>query len=97
MDFNFLEIFETLVLEHKVEVKEGVVLTCGDEINPKIYRKDGKVVIEFGAPFPYLHITKMGLDISNLVKPKVNKIELTKTNINIWLSILPYAIEFKRP
>lgn len=89
MEFNEDSVIK-LLTEKKLEVAEGVFLHCSDEINMKVYEKDGNVIIEFSAPFAYVHVESFGPKrLLNLVKPRVEYVKLTPKSRVIKLSSLP--------
>ena len=89
MDFN-LSTLETLIKVGKVEIQEGVFLTCEKhEVKPHLYVKDNSVVIEFSAPFVYLHVEKLGpKKLLNLVNPRVEYIIIKEKSYDVKLSSL---------
>lgn len=89
MEFN-LNTLETLIKVGKVEIQEGVFLTCEKhEIKLSMYVKDDNVVIEFDAPFVYLHVEKLGIKkLLNVINPRVESIIITDKSYNVKLSSL---------
>ena len=89
MNFS-LETLETLLKDRKVEVQEGVFVCCDKQlIHLDMYLKNGSVVIEFAAPFTYLHVEKLGpKKLLNLVKPRVESLTITPTSYLVKLSSL---------
>lgn len=89
MEFN-LKTLETLVKEKKVEIQDGVFLTCeNQEIKIHMYLKDGNVRIDFEAPFICLHVEKLGpKKLLNLVNPRVEYIIIKEKSFDVKLSSL---------
>lgn len=89
MEFN-LNTIETLIKEKKVEIQEGVFLTCdSQEIKPHMFLKDGEIRIDFDAPFVYLHVEKLGpKKLINLVNPRIEYIIIKEKSFDVKLSSL---------
>lgn len=89
MKFN-LSTLETLIKDKKVEIQDGVFLTCEKQtIKPNLYFKDNNIVIEFEAPFIYLHIEKIGIKkLLNIVNPRIESITIKEKSFDIKLSTL---------
>lgn len=90
MEFN-LDTLQALLVDKKVQVDDGVFL-CADSstIKTVITVNDEKeIVIEFDAPFTYLHVEKLGpKKLLNLVKPRVEVITISDKSIKVKLSSL---------
>lgn len=86
-DINSLK---TLLKTGALEVQDGVMLVSDhNQLSPKIYMKDEDLIIEFEAPFLYLHIEKLGpKKLLNLVKPRVEYIKSTPISTVVKLSTL---------
>lgn len=89
MDFS-PNILKKLLKDGRVEVQDGVFLVSeGKALKPTIYVKDDTLIIEFEAPFLYLHVEKLGpKKLLNLVRPKVEYIKITETSKLVKLSTL---------
>jgi len=89
VDFN-AKILKELLKIGRVEIQEGVFLVSdGKVLKPTVYVKEDALIIEFEAPFLYLHITKLGPKrLLNLVKPRVEYIKSTATSTVVKLSTL---------
>ena len=85
-----LTLLETLLKTGKVEIHEGVsILSEKQLIKSSVYLKDGEVVIEFDAPFLYLHVDKLGpKKLVNLVKPRIETIVIKEKSIAVTLSTI---------
>ena len=89
MEFN-LNSLRQLILNKSVEISDGVNLLSSGEINLKIYANDDDVIISFDAPFPYVHVTKVGpKKLLNLIKPRVEYIKLRSNSKVLKLSSIP--------
>lgn len=90
MEFS-LSTLQSLLVNKKVQVDEGVYL-CSDSSTIKTVmtvNDDKEIVIEFDAPFTYLHVEKIGPKrLLNLVKPRVEVITISDTSIKVKLSSL---------
>lgn len=90
MEFN-LDTLQSLLVDKKVQVQEGVFL-CSDSSTVKAVMtvNDNKeIVIDFDAPFTYLHVEKLGpKKLLNLVKPRVEVITISDKSIKVKLSSL---------
>ena len=90
MEFN-LDMLQSLLVNKKVQVQEGVFL-CSDSSTIKTVitvNDEQEVVIEFDAPFTYLHVEKLGpKKLLNLVKPRVEVITISAKSIKVKLSSL---------
>lgn len=86
-DINSLK---TLLKTGALEVQDGVMLVSDhNSLSPKIYMKDEDLIIEFEAPFLYLHVTKLGIKrVLNIVNPRVEYIKITPTSTVVKLSTL---------
>ncbi len=72
---NAITILEKLIKEKSVEIGYGISLTCGYEVNAKIYSEDESVVIHIQSPSVYVKLSKMGpLNLVNALNPSVEKI-----------------------
>ena len=89
MDFS-PNVLKELLKNGRVEIQEGVFLVSdGKALKPTIYVKDDALIIEFEAPFLYLHVEKLSTKrILNLVKPRVEYIKITDTSTLVKLSTL---------
>lgn len=89
MDFS-PKVLKELLKNGRVEIQEGVFLVSdGKVLKPTIYVKDDALIIEFEAPFLYLHVEKLGpKKLLNLVKPRVEYIKITDTSKLVKLSTL---------
>ncbi len=93
---NAITIFENLVKNKSVEVRDGFNLKCGYEVNLKIYQEGDDVVIHVQSPSVHAEISKMGpLNLVNFLNPSVEKIIITPTSYRVVLNNLP-DIEVKR-
>ena len=92
-----LTLLEDLINSGKAEIQDGVFLVSEEKmIKPVIYGKNSEVVIDFDAPFVYLHVTKLGPKrLVNLVNPRVEHIVIKKTSIEVKISTLG-TWEFER-
>lgn len=90
MEFN-LDTLQALLVDKKVQVDDGVFL-CSDSSTIKTVitvNDDKEIVIEFDAPFTYLHVEKLGpKKLLNLVKPRVEIITISTKSIKVKLSSL---------
>jgi hypothetical protein len=89
MDFS-PNLLKTLLKDGRVEIQDGVFLVSeGKALKPTVYVNDGALIIEFEAPFLYLHVEKLSTKrILNLVKPRVEYIKITDTSTLVKLSTL---------
>jgi hypothetical protein len=89
MDFS-PKFLKTLLKDGCVELQDGVFLVSdGKVLKPTIYLKDDALIIEFEAPFLYLHVEKLGpKKLLNLVKPRVEYIKITDKSKLVKLSTL---------
>jgi len=89
MEFN-LKLLEELLKNKKVEIQPGVFICCDEGvIKPTILLKGGDLVIQFDAPFTYLHVEKLGpKKLLNLVKPRIESVRFTEKSILAKLSSL---------
>ena len=84
MSKNYLQIFETLVKEKSVEISDGVLLKCGEEINLSIFKDGDNVKVKFGSPSVQVFISKLGpAKLLNVVRPTVEHIVITEKSYNI--------------
>lgn len=80
----------TLVKDSKLEISDGIWLNIGEQISVKIFQQRDDVMINFDAPFPYIHVTKLGImKLANLVKPRVTGIAITPRVIRLEMDGLP--------
>lgn len=89
MEFNITSV-KTLLRDGQLEVQDGTFLVS-DQKNLKfsIYMKDEDLIIDFEAPFLYLHVTKLGVKrLLNVIKPRVESITVTDKSYNVKLSSL---------
>jgi hypothetical protein len=90
MEFNLATVQE-LLSKNKVQVEEGVFL-CSDSATIRAVitlNDDNEIVIDFDAPFTYLHVEKLGpKKLLNLVKPRVEVITISDKSIKVKLSSL---------
>lgn len=86
-DINSLK---TLLKTGALEVQDGVMLVSDhNQLSPKIYMKDEDLIIEFEAPFLYLHIEKLGVKkLLNLINPRVESITITDKSYDVKISTL---------
>ena len=78
---NLVKLF-SLFKERKLEVKTGVFIELGEEINNKIYLENDLLIIKFESPFPYVHVTELGpIKLKNIVRPKVDSISINESGI----------------
>lgn len=89
MNFG-IETLENLLKEKKVEIQEGVFLCCDKQlIHLDIFLREGNIVVEFNAPFTYLHVEKLGpKKLLNLVSPRVESVTITPKSYIVKLSSL---------
>lgn len=87
-----IEDLKELLIHGKFEVQSGVFLICENKVlSPKVYMSsDGEaIVIEFEAPFMYLHITKLGpKQLLNIIRPRVEYIKIKENSTLVKLSTL---------
>lgn len=90
-----LDSFCDLVKNKRLELRSGVFLTCDQEINTKIWEKDGVVNIDFGAPYVFLHIEELGpVTLKNVIRPRVLGISISSDTITLKLKTFPdFTIE----
>lgn len=82
--------FCDLVIKKNLEIKEGVFLTCSEQINISVYAKGEEVHIDFGAPYVFLHITGLGpITLFTKVRPRVLGVLITKDTITLKLKGFP--------
>lgn len=82
--------FEELIQEGKTEVSDGVWLLSGEQVSIRIYKERESTIVEFLAPFPYIHITKLGLmRLANMVKPRIQKVIIGPKTIKLEVDGLP--------
>lgn len=87
---KLISIFEELVKNKTVEVSDGVVMKCGDEINLTIFSKDNEVVIKVGSPAVQVFISKMGpMRLLNAVRPTLESITITDKSYKISVDNAP--------
>lgn len=79
---------EALLKDGKLEVQDGVFVICEKKIiHLDIYLKGENVVIEFGIPFTYLHVEKLGpKKLLNLVSPRIESLTITPASYIVELS-----------
>jgi hypothetical protein len=90
MEFS-IELLEKLLKDKKAEIQTGVFLCCDKGlIKPTVsLNNDNNVVIEFEAPFTYLHVEKLGPKrLLNLIKPRIESVTITPKSFNVKLSSL---------
>lgn len=89
MDFNITSL-KKLLKEGSLEVQDGVSLISENKnLKPIIYVSDDNLIVEFEAPFLYLHVTKIGPKrLLNLVKPRVEYIKFKPDSTVVKLSTL---------
>lgn len=93
---NHVKIFEDLVLNKKCEIADGVFLSCGNEINIKVFNSNGTVKITIGSPSLSIEIHKMGMiALSRILKPTIESVTITKDSYIISINNAP-DIEVKR-
>jgi hypothetical protein len=80
MTTSKLELLETLIKEKEVEIADGVLLKCGDEVNITLFRSGDEVVLKFGSPAVQVFITKMGpVKLINALRPTLESITIGDT------------------
>jgi hypothetical protein len=89
MDFNIASV-KLLLQNGQLEVQDGVSLISENKnLKPVIYVSGNDLIVEFEAPFLYLHVTKIGPKrLLNLVKPRVEYIKFKPDSTVVKLSTL---------
>lgn len=90
MDKNPIEMFEELIRSKRLEVSDGVILTCGEAINPTIrLGQSDNIEVIFSSPYPYLLISKLGPVPIHEIKRKVNSVSINKDSYTISIDDFP--------
>lgn len=88
-DKDPFELLKELLSTKKIEVADGVEMICGEEINVTLRLSGQKVIIDFGAPFVFINIDKLGpLDIFD-IKRRVNHIEVDQDTYTLNIDNFP--------
>jgi hypothetical protein len=89
---NYLGMLEDLIKTKSVQVSDGIVLKCADEINLSIFKHASMdaVVIKFHSPSVKVEISKMGpLNLINVLRPTVESITISKRSYKISIDNAP--------
>jgi hypothetical protein len=93
---DYVKVLEELITKKRCQISDGVFLSCGHEVNLRIFNDDGEVKISVGSPSLNVEIHKMGMiTLSKMLRPTIESVTITKDAYIISVDNAP-DIEVKR-